>query len=80
MTNYWPKRPSAKGFSIANLSKQYREKLKNISRGSNNTQFKAADSSLKVSQLGLSTLSFDESSLCFAHWANRDFREYIHTA
>ena len=79
MKNFWPQRSKAKGFSIENLARKYREKISsvtsnNISNQSlvnNNLKFrKEEDKEISVSQIPLKRV----------HWANRDFSEYKEAA
>ena len=75
-SNYWPKRPSAKGFSIEKLSDQCRATIIELSKINNKLSQKSID-------LGTCQLKIPEAKAGFTghiHWANRDFREYINVA
>ena len=79
MKNFWPHRSDAKGFSIENLARKYREKISDISY----------KKTLKELVKDRNLNSFDEESKDIFksqilekkdHWANRDFSEYREVA
>ncbi|WP_320664754.1 hypothetical protein [Prochlorococcus sp. MIT 1223] len=69
MDNFWPPRPSPKGFSIEKLAKRYRQK---ISKGSFFEINSSSDRDGLLKEGKKQKLSFAD----FNHWANRDFIEY----
>ncbi len=76
MRNFWPQRPSAKGFSIENLALRYREKLAKVS--SSNVREKELHNErrsnvIKIEKKGILKSQPYSNSI---HWANRDFAEY----
>ena len=75
MKNFWPYRPSAKGFSIENLARKYREKISDISL---KQKSKELENSRNLNYLKRENKHFFESTLSAqkGHWANRDFSEY----
>ena len=76
MRNFWPQRPSAKGFSIERLAINYRERLSKIS--SSNVSGKELSNERKTNMIQLEKKEILESQICSnsIHWANRDFSEY----
>ena len=82
MKNFWPSRSRAKGFSIENLARKYREKISIVSSDKNSNQ-DIDDRNLKYirkdheKNKDSTTLHL---SLKREHWANRDFSEYREVA
>ena len=79
LKNFWPKRTNAKGFSIENLARKYREKI------SSSTTNKSLNELVK--EKNLNTFHEDKQHTTEAaipinrgHWANRDFSEYREAA
>ena len=64
--NYWPERENPNGFSIENLAKSYRQKMRNSTSKENRH--------LNPPSLEKIT-SINENKEC-THWANRYFSEY----
>ena len=79
MKNFWPHRSKAKGFSIQNLARKYREKISNSS--SNQISNKLLDDRnlmpMKDESKKISTVNLSIKGI---HWANRDFSEYKEVA
>ena len=75
MKNFWPNRSVAKGFSIENIARKYREKISSTSSNEISNQLldnRKLESNNKDMKYNLiSNLSFKRG-----HWANRDFSEY----
>ncbi len=81
MINYWPRKESPNGFSIENLTKQYRTKIKELSKNKNIGDIEKKHSSLNILQLKAKEISKDNNIVeSSGHWANRDFNEYIDLA
>ena len=79
LKNFWPHRSDAKGFSIENLARKYREKISNVS--SNKIPNKLIDNNnLKSTKENFQNLSLSNLSIKRVHWANRDFSEYREAA
>tara|TARA_Y100001968_G_C19204146_1_gene641460 strand:- start:405 stop:653 length:249 start_codon:yes stop_codon:yes gene_type:complete len=82
MKIFWPHRSEAKGFSIENLARKYREKISNSNFASNK------NSNQFLEDKNLKSLDADDSkyvnlsmlSIKRGHWANRDFSEYKEAA
>ena len=72
MNQFWPNRPTPKGFSIEKLAKKYREKISSANgqdvEKNNYIGFDRMKSSLSTNKTG--------STIDFSHWANRSFEEY----
>ena len=76
MKIFWPRRSDAKGFSIENLARKYREKISNVSSDKIANQF-LDDRNLKSKDEDNSkTIPIFDVSIKRGHWANRDFSEY----
>ena len=75
MKNFWPNRPSAKGFSIQNLAREYRSKISSISSNQTSNQFQD-NNNLKYMKEEVKKISIYDLSIQKTHWANRDFSEY----
>ena len=75
MRNFWPQRPSAKGFSIEHLALKYRERL---SKASSNASEKGLKNEIKPNVIKVEKREILNSQLYASsiHWANRDFSEY----
>ena len=77
MTQFWPRRPDPKGFSIERLAKGYREK---ISKNSNKKPLSSFSDkkiiTLKSKLIDRNTEDIKNSKEGYIHWANRDFLEY----
>ena len=75
MKNFWPHRSNAKGFSIQNLTREYRSKISIVS--SNEISKELLDDknliSMNEEDQRISTVDL---SIKRIHWANRDFSEY----
>ena len=77
MKNFWPHRSKAKGFSIQNLSRNYRLKISNTSVSSNEiTDHFLDDTNLISMKEEDKKISIANLSIKKIHWANRDFSEY----
>ncbi len=76
MSNYWPKRPSSKGFSIETLAKNYREKIAKISLE------KPESNIMESNEMDLSNHTQKPPTMADknSHWANRQFYEYFDAA
>tara|TARA_Y100001968_G_C18791848_1_gene451537 strand:- start:61 stop:333 length:273 start_codon:yes stop_codon:yes gene_type:complete len=72
---FWPQRSDARGFSIENLAKKYREK---IARNSSNkkTSPLLEDTNSTCTKEDKKNLELSNLSIKREHWANRDFSEY----
>ena len=79
LKNFWPHRSDAKGFSIENLARKYREK---ISYNSPNETPKDSvnDSDLNSFNIKTKHIFRSDTSSNRVHWANRDFSEYRNVA
>ncbi len=77
MKNFWPQRSNPKGFSIANLTRKYRER---ISDSSDEISNKLEDRNFKSTIENTKNLDLPELSIKRLHWANRDFSEYRNVA
>ena len=75
MKNFWPKRSKAKGFSIENLARKYREKISNISSNEIKNKF-LDDRNLKSINEDIKFIYKTPLTIKRGHWANRDFSEY----
>ena len=75
MKNFWPHRPDAKGFSIENLARTYREKISSASSEKNATEL-ANYRNLNSAKDKSSNIVRGYQSDQRVHWANRDFSEY----
>ena len=75
MKNFWPHRSKAKGFSIENLARRYRERISRVSSGKIPSQLSKDRNLISMKEesnkIGLADISIDR-----VHWANRDFSEY----
>ena len=76
MKYFWPRRSYAKGFSIENLSRKYRDKIKNISSNKNQNQLLDEGSLRPIKQDLNEIVIISSLSDNRGHWANRDFSEY----
>ena len=76
MRNFWPPRPSAKGFSIENLALKYRERLSKVS--SSDFSKKELPKEITSNMKKIEEREILKSQICSnsIHWANRDFSEY----
>ena len=79
MTEYWPRRDSPKGFSIENLTKQYKDKINLLSKGGMDSYLMKSPYSEheNIKSTNILTSKYTGISSIYNHWANRDFREYI---
>ncbi len=75
MKNFWPHRSDAKGFSIENLARKYREKISSVSSNLNASELEN-NCNLDFQKEGKKKLSIASLSTKKVHWANRDFSEY----
>ena len=75
MKIFWPQRSDAKGFSIENLARKYREKLSSVSTNKVSNQH-LGNSHLKSLNEDSKYISISRLSNNRVHWANRDFSEY----
>ncbi len=75
MKNFWPHRSDAKGFSIENLARKYRERISNASSSKNLSQL-SNDKYLNSFNEFSRHISVAPLSIRRGHWANRDFSEY----
>ena len=75
MKNFWPHRSDAKGFSIENLARKYREKISSVSSNLNSSQLEN-NCNLDFQNEVTKKLSIASLSTNQVHWANRDFSEY----
>ncbi len=77
MKNFWPPRPSAKGFSIERLALKYRERLsKKVSSSNfskNESPKEITSNIVKIENKEILKSQIYANSI---HWANRDFSEY----
>ena len=76
MRNFWPPRPSAKGFSIERLAIKYRERLSKVSSsnfGKKELPIEITSNILKIEEKEILKSEVYGNSI---HWANRDFSEY----
>ena len=81
MKNFWPHRSKAKGFSIQNLARKYREKISNSSSNQKISIELLDDRNNVISMKEESKKSPTVNlSLKRIHWANRDFSEYKEAA
>ena len=79
MKTFWPHRSKAKGFSIQNLARKYREKISNSS--SNQISNKLLDDrNVVYMKEEIKKISRVNLSIKRIHWANRDFSEYKEAA
>tara|TARA_Y100001968_G_scaffold185450_1_gene169824 strand:- start:285 stop:524 length:240 start_codon:yes stop_codon:yes gene_type:complete len=76
---FWPNRAKARGFSIENLSLQYREKTDNFSSIEIQNQC-TIDSTLRSKNKVINYVESCVTSRKKNHWANRDFSEYEEVA
>tara|TARA_Y100001968_G_C19074414_1_gene579983 strand:- start:250 stop:489 length:240 start_codon:yes stop_codon:yes gene_type:complete len=76
---FWPHRSDAKGFSIENLARNYREKISGISSNKFSNQL-LDDKKLKSNMEDSNQKALSHLSIKRRHWANRDFSEYRETA
>ena len=79
MKIFWPRRSEAKGFSIENLARKYRERISSSSSSGNLSKL-VNDRNLKSFEEDNKNKSNPNSSLKKVHWANRDFSEYREVA
>ena len=79
LKNFWPYRSKAKGFSIENLARKYREKMSRVSSSKNSNQF-VDDKNLKSIKEDSKHIDIAHLSIKRGHWANRDFSEYREAA
>ena len=75
MKNFWPRRSDAKGFSIENLARKYREKIYSVSSKEKTNQL-LDDMNSRSTKEDYKFLSTSHLSIKSGHWANRDFSEY----
>ena len=75
MKNFWPNRSKAKGFSIENLARKYREKISRNSSNEISNQF-LVDRNLKSTKEDFNHIGISHLPIKKGHWANRDFSEY----
>ena len=75
MKIFWPKRSNAKGFSIENLARKYREKISNVTSDKVLNKL-LDDNSLKLTKEDIKHMQLSIHSNKRGHWANRDFSEY----
>tara|TARA_B100001250_G_scaffold34681_1_gene28013 strand:+ start:434 stop:673 length:240 start_codon:yes stop_codon:yes gene_type:complete len=75
MKIFWPHRSQARGFSIENFARKYREKIPSVSYRKNSHQI-LDNSNLKSFEEDIRHLRIDNLSMKKGHWANRDFSEY----
>ncbi len=76
MRNFWPPRPSAKGFSIERLALKYRERLSKVSSSNfskKELQKETISNTIKIEKKETLKSQLYANSI---HWANRDFSEY----
>ena len=79
MKIFWPHRSDAKGFSIENLARKYREKISRVSTDEISNQI-LVDRDFKSTQEDNIRISLPYRSSKRGHWANRDFSEYREAA
>ena len=79
MKNFWPHRSKAKGFSIENLARKYREKISSVSSNKIPNQF-LVESNLKSINEDNNQIVISHLYKKRVHWANRDFSEYREVA
>tara|TARA_Y100001968_G_C19358194_1_gene718331 strand:- start:945 stop:1196 length:252 start_codon:yes stop_codon:yes gene_type:complete len=72
---FWPHRSDAKGFSIENLARKYREKISSSSSSKISNQL-LDDNKLGSTKEDSEHLEISQIALKRVHWANRDFSEY----
>tara|TARA_Y100001968_G_scaffold326035_1_gene368358 strand:+ start:826 stop:1065 length:240 start_codon:yes stop_codon:yes gene_type:complete len=79
LKNFWPHRANAKGFSIENLARKYREKISDISFKKN---LKELENDKNLNSLNKDSTHIIKSQISIkrVHWANRDFSEYREAA
>ena len=73
--SFWPHRSIAKGFSIENLARKYREKMSGASSDKVSNQ-SLDETNLKSLELDSKNILISNLSSKKVHWANRDFSEY----
>ena len=79
MKIFWPHRSSAKGFSIENLARKYREKISEVSFNRFSNQL-LDDTNLQSSNKESEHKRLSHLPIKRGHWANRDFSEYREAA
>ncbi len=72
MSNFWPKRPEAKGFSIEKLAKTYRNRMSK--KNTNELQSYPVLNFISDSKETKEELT--QNCSLSKHWANRYFDEY----
>jgi len=77
--NFWPHRTKAKGFSIGNFARKYRERISSVSSCNPSNQF-LNDRNLESINEDSKQIAIDHLSNRKGHWANRDFSEYREVA
>ena len=76
MRNFWPQRPSAKGFSIERLALKYRERLSKVSSSNVSKKELSNEISTNIIEIEKKEILKYQLSSNSIHWANRDFSEY----
>ena len=79
MKNFWPHRSNAKGFSIQNLTREYRSQL-SIASSNEISKELLDDNNLISMNEEDKRISIVDLSIKRIHWANRDFSEYKEAA
>ena len=79
MKNFWPHRSNAKGFSIQNLTREYRSQL-SIASSNEISKELLDDNNLISMNEEDKRISIVDLSIKRIHWANRDFSEYKEVA
>ncbi len=79
LKSFWPRRSEAKGFSIENLARRYRERISSTSSSETLSEL-VDDRKLKSLEEVITNKQIPTSSLKRVHWANRDFSEYREVA
>ena len=75
MKNFWPHRSNAKGFSIQNLTREYRSQI-SIASSNEISKELLDDNNLISMNEEDKRISIVDLSIKRIHWANRDFSEY----
>ncbi len=76
MRNFWPPRPSAKGFSIERLALKYRESLSKVSSSNFSKKELKKEITSNIIKIEKNEILKSEGYGNSIHWANRDFSEY----
>ena len=79
LKNFWPRRSEAKGFSIENFARKYRDKISKATSKNNSNQFSFNTKSKSTKELS-NDKAISYLSIRKDHWANRDFSEYREAA